>query len=439
VKDITAKTSELLKEIKAEAAEMPELKRRNFLLNGIKLTAGTALAASVGRVLASEQSLPPNVPTWTKSLGRGVVSVPYGMPSLFEKEVVRRTVPWLTADSISSISMTPIHEMKGIITPSGLVFERYHAGVPEINPDNHRLIIHGMVDRPLILTMDELMSFPSESVIHFLECPANGGMEWRGTQMEALQFTHGMLSCCEWTGVKLSTLLDEVGLSKEAKWVLAEGADGAAMSRSIPIEKALDDTLVVYAQNGEMLRPEQGYPVRLFNPGWEGNTSIKWLRRLEIGDKPWYQREETSKYTDLLPDGTARKFSFIQESNSVITFPCPERPMMRRGVHELEGLAWSGKGKIKRVDVSLDGGVSWQQARLKGLVLSKALTRFSLPINWQGQPLLLQSRSIDETGYVQPTLTQLRAVRGSNSIYHKNSIHTWKLDTDGTVSNVQLA
>jgi sulfane dehydrogenase subunit SoxC len=436
---MTAKTSELLKEIKAEAAEMPELKRRNFLLNGIKLTAGTALAASIGRVLASEQSLPPNVPAWTKTLGRGVVSVPYGMPSKFEKEVVRRTVPWLTADSISSISMTPIHEMKGIITPSGLVFERYHAGVPEINPDDHRLIIHGMVDRPLILTMDELMSFPSESVIHFLECPANGGMEWRGTQMEALQFTHGMLSCCEWTGVKLSTLLDEVGLSKEAKWVLAEGADGAAMSRSIPIEKALDDTLVVYAQNGEMLRPEQGYPVRLFNPGWEGNTSIKWLRRLEIGDKPWYQREETSKYTDLLPDGTARKFSFIQESNSVITFPCPERPMMRRGVHELEGLAWSGKGKIKRVDVSLDGGVSWQQARLKGLVLSKALTRFSLPINWQGQPLLLQSRSIDETGYVQPTLSQLRAVRGSNSIYHKNSIHTWKLDTDGTVSNVQLA
>jgi sulfane dehydrogenase subunit SoxC len=436
---MTAKTSELLKEIKAEAAEMPELKRRNFLLNGIKLTAGTALAASIGRVLASEQSLPPNVPIWTKTLGRGVVSVPYGMPSKFEKDVVRRTVPWLTADSISSISMTPIHEMKGIITPSGLVFERYHAGVPEINPDDHRLIIHGMVDRPLILTMDELMSFPSESVIHFLECPANGGMEWRGTQMEALQFTHGMLSCCEWTGVKLSTLLDEVGLSKEAKWVLAEGADGAAMSRSIPIEKALDDTLVVYAQNGEMLRPEQGYPVRLFNPGWEGNTSIKWLRRLEIGDKPWYQREETSKYTDLLPDGTARKFSFIQESNSVITFPCPERPMMRRGVHELEGLAWSGKGKIKRVDVSLDGGVSWQQARLKGLVLSKALTRFSLPINWQGQPLLLQSRSIDETGYVQPTLNQLRAVRGSNSIYHKNSIHTWKLDTDGTVSNVQLA
>jgi sulfane dehydrogenase subunit SoxC len=256
--------------------------------------------------------------------------------------------------------------------------------------------------------------------------------------MEALQFTHGMLSCCEWTGVKLSTILDEVGISPDAKWVLAEGADGATMTRSIPIEKALDDTLVVYAQNGEKLRPEQGYPVRLFNPGWEGNTSIKWLRRLEVGDKPWYQREETSKYTDLMPDGKARKFSFIQESNSVITSPCPERPMLRKGVHELEGIAWSGRGTIKRVDVSFDGGVSWRQAKLKGLILPKAITRFSLEINWQGEPLLLQSRSIDDSGYVQPTLAQLKSVRGSNSIYHKNSIHTWKLDTDGTVSNVQL-
>ncbi len=438
MKKISKDTGELLKEVKQEAAQLPQKKRRDFLLNGVKLISGTAVAASVGNVFANEKSLPPNVPTWTRSLGRGVVSVPYGQPSKFEDDVVRRTVSWLTADPISSISMTPLHEMKGIITPSGLVFERYHAGVPEVNPDEHRIIIHGMVERPIILTMEELMGFPSESVINFLECPANGGMEWRGTQMEALQFTHGMLSCCEWTGVKLSTLLGEVGIKKEAKWVLAEGADGAAMTRSIPIEKALDDTLVVYAQNGEMLRPEQGYPVRLFNPGWEGNTSIKWLRRLEIGDKPWYQREETSKYTDLMPDGRARKFSFVQETNSVITSPCPERPMLRKGVHELEGIAWSGRGKIKRVDVSLNGGVSWQPARLKGLVLSKAITRFSLEINWQGEPLLLQSRSVDETGYIQPTLTQLRSERGSNSIYHKNSIHTWKLDTDGTISNVQL-
>jgi sulfane dehydrogenase subunit SoxC len=438
VKKLSGNTKDLLREIKAEAADMPVLERRNFLLRGLQLTAGTAFAMSAARVMASDSSLPPNVPIWTKSLGRGVVSEPYGKPSRYEDDVIRRTVSWLTATPQSSISMTPIHEMKGIITPSGLVFERYHAGLPDVNPDEHRLMIHGMVKNPITLTMEDLMRFPSESVIHFLECPANGGMEWHGTQMEALQFTHGMLSCCEWTGVKLSTILDEVGISPDAKWVLAEGADGATMTRSIPIEKALDDTLVVYAQNGEKLRPEQGYPVRLFNPGWEGNTSIKWLRRLEVGDKPWYQREETSKYTDLMPDGKARKFSFIQEGNSVITSPCPERPMLKKGVHELEGIAWSGRGTIKRVDVSFDGGVSWRQAKLKGLVLPKAITRFSLEINWQGEPLLLQSRSIDDSGYVQPTLAQLKSVRGSNSIYHKNSIHTWKLDTDGTVSNVQL-
>jgi len=438
VKKLSENTTDLLQEIKTEAAELPQNKRRDFMLNGLKLTAGTALATAVGKVVAGQENLPPNVPTWQKSLGRGVVSVPYGQPSKHEANLIRRTVEWLTADKIASISMSPLHKMKGIITPSGLHFERYHGGVPEVNPDDHRIMINGMVDRPLLLTMDELMSFPSESHIHFLECPANGGMEWRGAQMEALQFTHGMLSGSEWTGVKLSTILQEAGIKPGAKWVLAEGADAAGMTRSIPLDKALDDTLVVFAQNGEMLRPEQGYPVRLFTPGWEGNTSVKWLRRLEVGDMPWAQREETSKYTDLLADGKARKHSFVQEVNSVITSPCPENPIKRRGLLQLEGLAWSGHGKVKRVDVSLDGGVSWQTARLKGLVLSKSLTRFGMEINWQGEPLLLQSRAVDETGYVQPTLSQLREVRGTNSIYHKNSIHTWQVQTDGAVNNVQL-
>jgi sulfane dehydrogenase subunit SoxC len=438
VKKLSKNTTDLLQEIKAEAAELPQKKRRDFMLNGLKLTAGTALATAVGKVAAGEENLPPNIPEWSKSLGRGVVSVPYGQPSKHEANVVRRTVEWLTADKIASISMSPLHKMKGIITPSGLHFERYHGGVPEVNPDDHRIMINGMVDRPLLLTMDELMSFPSESHIHFLECPANGGMEWRGAQMEALQFTHGMISGSEWTGVKLSTILQECGVKPEAKWVLAEGADAAGMTRSIPLDKAMDDTLVVFAQNGEMLRPEQGYPVRLFTPGWEGNTSVKWLRRLEIGDMPWAQREETSKYTDLLADGKARKHSFVQEVNSVITSPCPENPIMRKGLLQLEGMAWSGHGKVKRVDVSLDGGVTWQTAKLKGLVLSKSLTRFGMEINWQGEPLLLQSRAVDETGYVQPTLSQLREVRGTSSIYHKNSIHTWQIQTDGTVNNVQL-
>ncbi|MFL0804845.1 MAG: sulfite dehydrogenase [Agarilytica sp.] len=412
--------------------------RRRFLKESLAMLGGAATAVAAPSALANA-NLPPNLPEWTGSLGEGVVTNPYGKPSAYEKDVVRRTVPWLTADSVSSISFTPLHKLKGIITPNGLVFERYHAGVPNVNPDEHRLIIHGMVDRPLIFTMDELRRFPSVSEIKFLECPANGGMEWRGPQMEGLQFTHGMISCCEWTGVRLSTLLQEAGVQPKGKWILAEGADGAAMSRSIPIDKALDDTIVVYAQNGEALRPEQGYPLRLLNPGWEGNTSIKWLRRLEVGDKPWYHREETSKYTDLMPDGRSREFTWVMECNSVITSPCPEMPWRGHGWYEIEGLAWSGNGTIKSVDVSLDGGITWQNAQLKGLVLEKALTRFSLMYKWDGRPLLLQSRAVDQTGYVQPKLAQLREVRGVNSIYHKNSIHTWKVNSDGSVQNVQLS
>ncbi len=432
-----SETARLLGVIADEANKLPVSDRRDFLRKGVAM-AGTAIAAATASGGALASNLPPNIPASNRSLGPGVVTNPYGQPSRFEGDVVRRTVPWLTANKISSISFSPLQELSGIITPNGLVFERYHAGVPTIDPSEHRLMIHGLVERPIVLTMDELMRFPSTSLIRFIECPANGGMEWRGAQMEALQFTHGMLSCCEWTGVPLSTLLQEVGAKPQGKWVLAEGADGAAMSRSIPIEKALDDTLVVFAQNGEALRPEQGYPVRLLNPGWEGNTSIKWLRRIEVGDKPWFHREETSKYTDLMPDGKARKFTWVQETNSVITSPCPEKPLRGRGRYELEGLAWSGRGRIKRVDVSFDGGVSWQQARLKGLVLPKALTRFSFEWSWKGNPALLQSRAIDETDYVQPTLTQLRQVRGVESIYHKNAIHTWKLAADGTVTNVQI-
>ena len=418
-----------------EAGKLPQPERRAFLANGLTLAGGAMLGSATS---AAAANLPPEVPPWTRSVGRGVVTVPYGMPSRYEQDIVRRTVPWLTASAISSISFTPLHRLKGIITPNGLVFERYHGGVPEIDPAEHRLMVHGLVDRPLIFTMDDLMRFPSVSVIRFIECPANGGMEWRGAQMEALQFTHGMLSCCEWTGVPLATLLQEVGVSAEAKWLLAEGADGSGMSRSIPLEKALDDSIVVYAQNGEMLRPEQGYPLRLLNPGWEGNTSVKWLRRLELGDAAWYHREETSKYTDLMPDGRARKFSWVQETNSVITFPCPENGLKQAGKYEIEGLAWSGRGRIKRVDVSVDGGVSWRSARVKGLVLPKALTRFGLEWDWDGGPALLQSRAVDETGYVQPTLAQLREARGVESIYRKNAIHTWRVAQGGGVTNVQI-
>ena len=301
----TDSTAGLLQRVSAEAQKLPQAERRNFLKNGLLLAGGVIAGGALSaNARAAAENLPPNVPRWTRSLGPVVLTEPYGKPSRFEKHIVRRNVPWLTADRIASISFTPLAELDGIITPSSLVFERYHAGIPDIDPEQHRLMIHGLVERPIILTVDDLRRFPGTSMIRFLECPANGGMEWRGAQMDALQFTHGMLSCCEWSGVLLSTLLQEVGIRKDAAWILAEGADGSHLSRSVPLAKAMDDALIVYAQNGEPLRPEQGYPMRLINPGWEGNTCVKWLRRLEVGDQPWYHREETSKYTDLLADGT---------------------------------------------------------------------------------------------------------------------------------------
>lgn len=423
---------------------LPQPERRAFLRKGLFAAGGAmvggALSGLSPRTLAADASaLPPNIPPSNRRLGPGVASRTYGKPSKFEKYVIRRNVPWLTATPTSSVSFSPLQDLHGIITPNGLVFERYHAGRATVAPDTHRLMIHGLVKHPIILTMDDLMRFPSESQVRFIECAANGAMEWGGAQLNSLQYTHGMLSCCEWTGVPLSVLLDEVGVKPEAKWILAEGADGAAMTRSIPLEKGLDDVLVVYGQNGEALRPEQGYPLRLIVPGWEANMAIKWLRRLELGTEPWMTREETSAYTDLMPSGKARMFTWVMGAKSVITSPCPEKPMHKHGVQQIEGLAWSGNGRVKRVDVSVDGGVNWQTARLIGDVHSKALTRFGLEWRWNGEPALLQSRVVDETGYVQPTIEQLRAVRGTESIYHNNSIQTWEVKPDGSVFNVQVS
>ena len=410
--------------------------RRFFLRAGAAAASGALLGQAAAA--AASETAPPGEPDWSASTGAGVVDRPYGQPSEFEKDVVRRDVPWLTATKESSVSFTPLQSLNGIITPNGLFFERYHAGRADVDPHQHRLMIHGLVERPLLLTMDDIVRFPSVSRIHFIECPANGGMEWREAQLNSLQFTHGMVSCAEWTGVKLSTLLDEVGLKKEAKWVMAEGADAARMNRSLPLDKCLDDCLVVYGQNGEALRPEQGYPLRLLVPGWEGNVSVKWLRRLKVGDAPWYSREETSKYTELMPDGKARGFTWVNEAKSVITFPCPEKPVSAPGLYEIRGLAWSGHGKVKGVDVSFDGGVNWHAAQLRDPVLPKALTAFSIPWRWDGQPAFLESRVIDDTGYVQPTIAQLRKVRGTNPIYHNNAIQTWQIKPDGKVFDVQL-
>jgi len=416
-----------------------EPNRRRFLRDAA-LLGGAALTGSTGAAEAADAgSSAKNVPVSMKQLGWGVDERPYGTPSAFEKNVVRRNVDWLTATTQSSVSFTPLQDLDGIITPNGLCFVRHHGGGADIDPARHRLMIHGMVGKPLVLTVDDLKRFPSQSRIHFLECPANGGMEWRGAQMQGVQFTHGMLHCCEWTGVKLSVLMHEAGVKPQAKWMLAEGADAAAMTRSIPIEKALDDVMVAWSQNGERIRPENGYPVRLIVPGWQGNVNVKWLRRLKFGDRPWFTREETSKYTDLMRNGKARMFPYVLEAKSVITNPCPEKSLKSRGFVEVSGLAWSGRGKIARVDVSFDGGVNWHTAALQEPVLSKCLTRFRIPWSSAGQTAFLQSRAIDETGYVQPTIAQLRAVRGVNAVYNKNAIQTWRVNADGTVDNVQVS
>jgi len=416
-------------------AALLRLQRRNFLRSSV---AATALMGSAGA--AAQASSAALVPQWTRSLGAPVVTSGYGMPSKHEANVQRRQSPGLTPQPQASISFTPLQNLFGIITPSGVHFERHHSGMPEVDPEQHRLMIHGLVRRPLMLTMDDVIRFPSVSRVHFIECGANGGMEWGNVAVPTVQYTHGMIACSEFTGVLLSTLLDEAGVDRaKGKFVLAEGADGSALTRTVPMEFALNDVMVVYGQNGEMLRPENGYPLRLLVPGVQGVSSVKWLRRLEVGDKPWNTREESLHYIDLLPDGMHRQYSGVQEVKSVITMPSGGQKLVGKGYYEITGLAWSGRGKIKRVDVSVDGGRNWQSARLQEPVLTKALTRFRLDWNWDGAPALLQSRAVDQTGHVQPNIHQLRAVRGVRSIYHNNAVQTWRVQPDGEVWNVQVA
>jgi sulfane dehydrogenase subunit SoxC len=403
--------------------------RRGFLSGATALLAGVSASRAI-RAEASESDVPASM----KQQGAPVITHSYGVPSPYEKNVVRRVSVPPPPFPTAAYSKTPLQDLHGIVTPNGLHYERHHAGVPTIDPAAHKLLVHGLVERPLVFTIDDILRFPSTSRIHFLECSGNTQGWKNGEAAWTVQDTHGLLSCCEWTGVPLSTLLAEVGVKPAAKWVLAEGADAAGMTRSVPIEKALDDALLAYAQNGERLRPEQGYPLRLFLPGFEGNMSVKWLRRLKLGDEPFETREETARYTGLLPDGKARQFVFYMEAKSVITFPSGRQKLPGPGFYEISGLAWSGRGKIKRVEVSTDGGATWRDARLQEPVLSKCLTRFRLPWTWDGGPAVLQSRSTDATGYRQPTHAALITARGLNSYYHYNGIQSWRLDTAGAVT-----
>ncbi len=357
---------------------------------------------------------------------------PYGHRSPYEKPV--RVIRELTASKGTGSSRTPLQDIYGIITPSALHYERHHSGVPDIDPAQHSLLIHGLVEKPLVFSMEQIRRLPSVSRIYFLECAGNNVGEPRLAPLPTVQDSHGLLSCTEWTGVPLSALLADVKLKPQAKWVIAEGADNGRMARSIPLEKCLKDTLVVYGQNGEALRPEQGYPLRLIVPGWEGNVNVKWLHRLNVADQPAMSVKETAYYTELMPDGKAQIFTFEMEARSVITRPSGGQQLPAGpGVHEVTGFAWTGKGKIKQVEVSTDGGKTWSEAQLQEPVLSQALTRFRFVWHWDGKDAVLQSRCTDETGYLQPTRDEIIAVRGIYAGYHYNAIRSWFVRQDGSV------
>jgi sulfane dehydrogenase subunit SoxC len=422
--------------------DVAKTSRRAFLRGSAAVAAGGVAGSAVAQ--DAPDPMITDLQDWASYLGVGVDETPYGLPIKFETDVVRRNVPWLTASPISSINFTPIHALDGTITPQGCAFERHHSGAIELSKDDYRLMINGLVDKPLVFTYADLERLPRENHVYFCECAANTGMEWAGAQLNGAQFTHGMIHNMEYTGVPLRTLLAEAGLDAAGdlsdKWVYVEGADASSNGRSIPMEKALDDVLVAFKANGEALRMEHGYPARLVVPGWEGNMWVKWLRRIEVTDMAVESREETSKYTDVYEDGVSRKWTWVMDAKSIITSPSPQMPITHgTGPLVVSGLAWSGHGKITRVDVSLDGGITWETARLGKQGDTKALTRFYFDMDWDGSEMLMQSRAMDDTGYVQPTKEALREMRGENSVYHNNCIQTWFVNAEGIAENVEVS
>jgi sulfane dehydrogenase subunit SoxC len=409
------------------------LHRRIFLTHGVALvSAGGLSVLSAGSAAAAD---PPDIPRWMRAPGAGMSG--YGSPAKYEDKVQRTGIASQPGTTGSGASRTPLERLNGTITPSGLHFERHHSGVPDIDPSAHRLLIHGLVKRPLVFTMDALLRYPMVSRIQFIECSGNSRPNLSPAPPAAsCGAIHGLVSCSEWTGVPLAILLAEAGADPSAQWLLAEGADAAAMSRSVPMAKAMDDALLALYQNGERLRPENGYPVRLFLPGYEGNMSVKWLRRIKITAAPTMTKDETSKYTDLLASGKSLMFTYPMEVKSVITAPSPGLALKGPGLYEISGLAWSGLGKITKVEVSADGGRTWGEAALAEPVLPKALTRFRMGWRWDGGPAVLKSRSTDETGAVQPTRDQLVADKGAQFLYHYNAIQAWSVAPSGEVKNV---
>lgn len=406
---------------------MTKTTRRKFLktaLAGAGAGVATALPARADEYITPAMTTP----------GRPFSG--YGMPSPHEAAVKRITRPPGISPGTGA-SDTPLEHLEGIITPNGLHYERHHNGVPDIDPATHKLLIHGLVNKPLEFSVDALLRYPRISAIHFLECGGNSGALGGPQPVQAsVGSIHGLLSCAEWTGVKLGMLLDEAGVQPEGKWILAESGDAASLSRSIPLQEAHEQGILALYQNGERIRPEQGYPVRLLMPGWEGNLNIKWLHRIKVTPGPTMTKDETSKYTQSLKDGKARQFNFIQPVKSVITRPSGGMTMNGPGYYEISGVAWSGHGKITKVEISMDKGATWTEAEMPGPVLPKCLTRFRLPWEWDGKPVVLQSRSTDDQGNVQPNREQWKAPYSVAQFYQCNIIQCWQVDADNSVKNV---
>lgn len=408
------------------------LHRRMFMTGGAALVGAAGLGLMTARPAAAA---PPDMADWMRAPGEGLSG--YGHRSRFEEGVQRYVGPPAAGTTGSGSSRSPLEKLTGMITPSALHFERHHSGIPDIDPEQHRLLIHGLVERPLIFSVDALHRYPTVSRIQFLECSGNSrpNLSADAPDVSCSQI-HGLVSCSEWTGIPLGLLLEEAGVDPEAHWLLAEGGDAAAMSRSVPLVKARDDALLALYQNGEALRPAQGYPMRLFLPGWEGNINVKWLRRIKLTHEPTMTRDETSKYTDLLPSGQSLQFTFPMGVKSVITSPSGGLAMQGPGLYEISGIAWSGAGRIRRVEISADGGQTWGEAALTEPVLSKALTRFRMPWRWNGGPAVLMSRATDETGAVQPSRAALLAEKGAQVSYHYHAIQSWQVAANNEVRNV---
>ena len=422
------------------------IERRSFLKSGLGFTVAGMVSAlpgmHAGAATPGVPAKPPDqpigaaLPEWMKTAGGADLA--YGSPSPHERLVTRKLTEKAPQNAGFATWHTPIETQRGIVTPSGLHFAVHHNGIPEIDPQQHQLIIHGLVERPLRFDIERLLRYPMISNIQFLECSGNTAANALSpfARDDSCQDLFGEISGSEWTGVPLSYLLREAGVKSSARWVIAEGADGGSHSRSLPLSKLMDDAIIALYQNGERLRASQGYPMRLFVPGWEGNTNVKWLHRLEVTDAPAYTKDESGLYTQVLSNGDIERFMFHMDVKSVITHPSGKQFLPEaKGFYEISGLAWSGYGKIRTVEVSADNGKTWASARLHGPALDKALTRFSIPWLWDGSATTLLSRATDEHGRIQPSRNQWKRKYAAHSFNHYNAVQAWKISKNGKVEN----